>query len=80
MKIINIDKITEKEINSIFNTVRLNEMFYKVKAFANMEIGLYDIQKYMERKGFGFSKNIQGKGSVSFFITDKMGGKYTLKY
>lgn len=78
--VIEIDKIDDQQVEEIFISPRLTEMFYKVKSFANMEIGLHDIESYMKRKKFNFSVSKAGKGYVYMFVTDGNNGKYTFKY
>lgn len=77
---IEIDKISDEEVLEIFKTKKLVEMFYKIKAFANLEIGLYDINRYMEKNRLPFSTVKKGNGEVLLNVRVNEEVKFTFKY
>lgn len=77
---INIDKITEKEVENIFNTPKLHEMFYKVKSYADLHISVYELTSYMSRLKFDFSVIKKGNGVVYINVTCSKDLKFVFKY
>lgn len=77
---INLDTITEEQLETLLPTDRLKSMFYELRKYANAEIGLYEITQYMKRKKFNFSTNKAGLGKVQYFVTDIGGDKFIFEY
>lgn len=80
MQEIRIDEIKDQEIQEIFNTPRLSDMFYKVKAYADFQLSMPDLNSYMIKKKFDFSILKSGRGEVSLYVKDVNGAKFIFKY
>lgn len=80
VQVIKIDELKEQDIENIFNTPRLNEMYYKIVAFSMKELDNYSIMKYMEKKQFNFAVDFSTSKFVQIYVTDKRGLKYKFIY
>lgn len=81
MQKINLNKITDLEIESIFNTERLNKMFWTVRKYSFNEIPSYEVKAVLDRLGFDFSVSFPGTGRGSIFIKDlKLKNTYIFSY
>lgn len=69
MQKINLNKITEIEIEERFSTPRLDKMFWTIRNYSFNDIPSYEVKTILDRLGFDFAVS-SGNGSGSIYVRD----------
>lgn len=70
---IDLNLITQPQIEEVFNSERLLKMFYIVKSFSFKEIPTYELTDKLNQKKMNFNVSVDYKPGVGFvYVTDRI--------